>query len=193
MENSSKGSKVVKWVLIGVSFLFIAIMLILPLITVLTEAFKDGIKVFYQAVTDKYTVEVLLEFKQPGSWSTMVTVILFYAVIFVGFGLWIFWRFMSNDLYNEYILYGVMGGVCLTDFILLMFAYRKLTVITIIALVITFLFSLMVNTAFLARSESVRETIEDRRMAIDLWKDVVIDVAYAFLLILLLVIIKSTI
>ena len=52
MENSSKGSKVVKWVLIGVSFLFIAIMLILPLITVLTEAFKDGIKVFYQAVTD---------------------------------------------------------------------------------------------------------------------------------------------
>ena len=110
----------------------------------------------------------------------MVTVILFYAVIFVGFGLWIFWRFMSNDLYNEYILYGVMGGVCLTDFILLMFVYRKLTVITIIALVITFLFSLMVNTAFLARSESIRETIEDRRMAIDLWKDVVIDVAYAF-------------
>ena len=51
----------------------------------------------------------------------------------------------------------------------------------------------MVNTAFLARSESVRETIEDRRMAIDLWKDVVIDIAYAFLLILLLVIIKSTI
>ena len=123
----------------------------------------------------------------------MVTVILFYAVIFVGFGLWFFWRFMSNDLYNEYILYGVMGGVCLTDFILLMFVYRKLTVITIIALVITFLFSLMVNTAFLARSESIRETIEDRRMAIDLWKDVVIDVAYAFLLIQLLVIIKSTI
>ena len=134
-----------------------------------------------------------MEFKQPGSWSTMVTVILFYAVIFVGFGLWFFWRFMSNDLYNEYILYGVMGGVCLTDFILLMFVYRKLTVITIIALVMTFLFSLMVNTAFLARSESVRETIEDRRMAIDLWKDVVIDVAYAFLLIQLLVIIKSTI
>lgn len=60
MENSSKGSKVVKWVLIGVSFLFIAIMLILPLITVLTEAFKDGIKVFYQAVTDKYTVDAII-------------------------------------------------------------------------------------------------------------------------------------
>ena len=60
MENSSKGSTVVKWVLIGVSFLFIAIMLILPLITVLTEAFKDGIKVFYQAVTDKYTVDAIV-------------------------------------------------------------------------------------------------------------------------------------
>ena len=51
----------------------------------------------------------------------------------------------------------------------------------------------MNNTAFLARFESFRETIEDRRMAIDLWKDIVIDVAYAFLLIQLLVIIKSTI
>jgi hypothetical protein len=123
----------------------------------------------------------------------MVTVILFYAVIFVGFGLWIFWRFQSNDLYNEYVLYGVMGGVCLTDLILLIFTYGKLTVVTIIALIISFLFSLMSNTAFLARSENFRETIEDRRMAIDLWKDIVIDVGYAFLLIQLLVIIKSTI
>ena len=123
----------------------------------------------------------------------MVTVILIYAVIFVGFGLWLFWRFMSNDLYNEYVLYGVMGGVCLTDLILLIFTYGKLTVVTIIALIISFLFSLMSNTAFLARSENFRETIEDRRMAIDLWKDIVIDVGYAFLLIQLLVIIKSTI
>ena len=123
----------------------------------------------------------------------MGTVILFYVIIFVGFGLWLFWRFMSNDLYNEYILYGVMGGVCLTDLILLIFTYKRLTVITIIALVITFIFSLMSNTAFLARFESFRETIEDRRMAIDLWKDIVIDVAYAFLLIQLLVIVRSTI
>lgn len=123
----------------------------------------------------------------------MGTVILFYVIIFVGFGLWLFWRFMSNDLYNEYILYGVMGGVCLTDLILLIFTYNRLTVITIIALVITFIFSLMSNTAFLARFESFRETIEYRRMAIDLWKDIVIDVAYAFLLIQLLVIVRSTI
>ena len=123
----------------------------------------------------------------------MNTVILIYAVIFVGFGLWLFCRFMSNDLYNEYVLYGVMGGVCLTDSILLMFTYNKLNVIAVIALVIAFLFSLMTNTAFLARAEGFRNTIEDRRMAIDLWKDIVIDVAYAFLLIQLLVIIKSTI
>lgn len=123
----------------------------------------------------------------------MGTIVLTYTVIFGGFGLWLFWRFMSNELYNEYVLYGIMGGVCLTDVILLMFTYRKLTVITIIALVMSFLFSLMSNTAFLARSEGFRESIEDRRMAIDLWKDIVIDVAYAFLLIQLLVIIKSTI
>ena len=81
----------------------------------------------------------------------------------------------------------------MTDLILLIFTYNRLTVITIIALVITFIFSLMSNTAFLARFESFRETIEDRRMAIDLWKDIVIDVAYAFLLIQLLVIVRSTI
>ena len=123
----------------------------------------------------------------------MGTIVLTYTVIFGGFGLWLFWRFMSNELYNEYVLYGIMGGICLTDVILLMFTYKKLTVITIIALVMSFLFSLMSNTAFLARSEGFREMIEDRRMAIDLWKDIVIDVAYAFLLIQLLVIIKSTI
>ena len=67
----------------------------------------------------------------------MGTIVLTYTVIFGGFGLWLFWRFMSNELYNEYVLYGIMGGVCLTDVILLMFTYRKLTVITIIALVMS--------------------------------------------------------
>ena len=38
MHEETKGSKVVKWILIGISVLFLFIMLVLPLATVLTEA-----------------------------------------------------------------------------------------------------------------------------------------------------------
>ena len=36
MHEETKGSKAVKWILIGISVLFLFIMLVLPLITVLT-------------------------------------------------------------------------------------------------------------------------------------------------------------
>ncbi|MGN0675405.1 MAG: sulfate ABC transporter permease subunit CysW [Oscillospiraceae bacterium] len=55
-----KGSKAVKWLLIGISFLFIFIMLVLPLVTVITEALKQGVKVYAEAVSDKYTVKAML-------------------------------------------------------------------------------------------------------------------------------------
>ena len=42
MHEETKGSKVVKWILIGISILFLFIMLVLPLATVLTEALKSG-------------------------------------------------------------------------------------------------------------------------------------------------------
>lgn len=38
MEKKQEGSKLVKWLLIGISVLFLAIMLLIPLITVITEA-----------------------------------------------------------------------------------------------------------------------------------------------------------
>jgi len=50
MGNSSKGSKVVKWVLIGVSFLFIAIMLILTAIPVASSV-KTIASTVYLSVT----------------------------------------------------------------------------------------------------------------------------------------------
>ena len=46
MHEETKGSKVVKWILIGISVLFLFIMLVLPLATVLTEALKSGWQVF---------------------------------------------------------------------------------------------------------------------------------------------------
>lgn len=60
MHSVSKGSRAVKWLLIGSSFLFVFFMLILPLITVITEALKQGWAVYAEAVADEYTIKALL-------------------------------------------------------------------------------------------------------------------------------------
>lgn len=60
MIKETTSSKVVKWSLIGVSFLFIALMLLLPLITVIVEAFKQGFDAYKQAVVDDYTIKAVL-------------------------------------------------------------------------------------------------------------------------------------
>jgi sulfate transport system permease protein len=60
MHEETKGSKVVKWSLIGISILFLVLMLLLPLITVITEAFKSGWETYKTAVTDEYTVKAVI-------------------------------------------------------------------------------------------------------------------------------------
>lgn len=60
MHEETKGSKVVKWILIGISVLFLFIMLVLTLATVLTEALKSGWQVFWDAVSDEYTLKAVL-------------------------------------------------------------------------------------------------------------------------------------
>ena len=61
MDNKGKTSeKITKWLLIGISVIFLAVMLLLPLITVITEALRSGWKVYVAAVTDEYTIKALL-------------------------------------------------------------------------------------------------------------------------------------
>lgn len=54
-----KNSGPLKWVLIGISTLFLIVMLILPLTYVLVTAFGEGIKVFVAAVTDYYVLKAI--------------------------------------------------------------------------------------------------------------------------------------
>lgn len=69
--NIRKNSGPVKWILIGICTLFLAVMLILPLIYILATAFHDGIDAFVKAVTDPYAVHsILLTIK-----VTIITVI----------------------------------------------------------------------------------------------------------------------
>lgn len=60
MHEETTGSKVVKWILIGVSVLFVVLMLLLPLITVIAEALKSGWDTYIEAVTDEYTIKAVL-------------------------------------------------------------------------------------------------------------------------------------
>lgn len=60
MHENKLGSKIVKGLLIGISILFLFVMLILPLITVFSEAFKQGWEVYIKAITDEYTIKATI-------------------------------------------------------------------------------------------------------------------------------------
>ena len=60
MENHKTESKEVKFLLIGISVLFLFVMLVLPLFVVVTEALKKGWQVYIEAVTDSYTIDALM-------------------------------------------------------------------------------------------------------------------------------------
>jgi sulfate transport system permease protein len=60
MHEETTGAKVAKWSLIGVSILFLVVMLLLPLITVISEALKNGWETYKEAVTDEYTIKAVL-------------------------------------------------------------------------------------------------------------------------------------
>lgn len=55
-----KENKIVKWLLITLCAVFLTVMLILPLVYVITTAFRDGVSAFLKAVGDKYAVKSIL-------------------------------------------------------------------------------------------------------------------------------------
>ena len=80
MKKQSSGA--VKWLLIAVSVLFLAVMLILPLVYVLVTAFRQGIQPFLAAVTDKYALK---------SVQLTIEATLFAVVLNTIFGLFAAW------------------------------------------------------------------------------------------------------
>lgn len=60
MYKKSKSSKIIKWFLIAISFIFAFFMLILPLYIVIAEAFRNGWEIYKTAVTDSYTIKATL-------------------------------------------------------------------------------------------------------------------------------------
>lgn len=59
MQDKKSDGGAVKWILIGISVLFVFLFLVLPLYTVITEAFKNGWETYKDAVTDEYTISAI--------------------------------------------------------------------------------------------------------------------------------------
>lgn len=94
-QDQSKSAKTVKWILISISTLFIAVMLLLPLITVIVEAFRQGFEVYRKAITDEYTVK-----------ATLLTLeaTLFAVVINTVFGLFAAWTITKFRFHGKKLL-----------------------------------------------------------------------------------------
>mgnify|MGYP000296721205 CR=1 FL=1 len=58
-EKKKQASGPVKWILIGISAIFLFVMLVLPLVVVVTQALSKGWQCYVQAVTDEYTLKAL--------------------------------------------------------------------------------------------------------------------------------------
>ena len=52
-----KENKVLKYILVTISFLFLGVFLILPLIYIVITALKDGIAGYVNAVSDEYAIK----------------------------------------------------------------------------------------------------------------------------------------
>lgn len=87
MHKDTIGSKIVKWLLIGISVLFVFFMLVLPLITVITEALRSGWEVYKEAVTDKYTVKAI----ELTLFATVCAVV--FNTVFGLFAAWVLTKF----------------------------------------------------------------------------------------------------
>ncbi|MBR1592846.1 MAG: sulfate ABC transporter permease subunit CysW [Ruminococcus sp.] len=59
IHEDTKGSKAVRIFLILLSVFFLFVMLVLPLLTVITEAFKKGFSAYLEAVTDADTISAV--------------------------------------------------------------------------------------------------------------------------------------
>ena len=77
--GKKKESKLVKYLLIGISILFLFVMLVLPLFVVVTEALKKGWQVYVEAVTDSFTIAALMLTLKAQSLRYYVT--LFWAYV----------------------------------------------------------------------------------------------------------------
>ncbi|MBR3105317.1 MAG: sulfate ABC transporter permease subunit CysW [Lachnospiraceae bacterium] len=71
-----KNNGPLKWILIVISFLFLTIFLLLPLIYILSTAFRQGIGAYLVSVSDEYTIKAAILTIKATLWAVAVNTIL---------------------------------------------------------------------------------------------------------------------
>jgi len=70
-----KNSGPLKWILITISFLFLIVFLILPLVYIIVTAFRDGISGYIKAVSDEYALKAALLTLKATFWAVTINTI----------------------------------------------------------------------------------------------------------------------
>lgn len=70
-----KENKVLKIILISISFIFLGIFLILPLIYIIVTALRDGISGYVNAVSDEYAIKAAILTIQATVWAVIINTI----------------------------------------------------------------------------------------------------------------------
>ena len=94
-DRIRKDSGAVKWILVGVSALFLFVLLILPLITVVVNALAKGFSFYSKAISDPYAIKAM--------WLTLEAT-LFSVVINTVFGLFAAWSVTKFRFHGKKVL-----------------------------------------------------------------------------------------
>ena len=70
-----KNSGALKWILIGICFLFLIVFLILPLIYIVATALRQGISAYIDAITDEYAVKAALLTIKATIWAVVINTV----------------------------------------------------------------------------------------------------------------------
>jgi len=70
-----KENKALKYILITISFLFLGLFLILPLIYIIVTAFRQGLSAYFNAISDEYAIKAALLTLQATAWALIVNTI----------------------------------------------------------------------------------------------------------------------
>lgn len=88
-------NRVVKYILIAISAIFLIVMLVLPLVTVIVNSLYKGIKFYIEQITDEYTVKALLLTLRATFWALLINTI---------FGLFAAWAVTKFHFHGKKVL-----------------------------------------------------------------------------------------
>ena len=90
-----KNSGAVKWLLIGISVLFLFVLLILPLITVVVNSLAKGIAFYAKSIADPYAVKAIWLTLKATLWSVIINTV---------FGLFAAWTVTKFRFHGKKVL-----------------------------------------------------------------------------------------